>query len=328
VDSINLGTIKNVPIQQVWQGEATVFTPWLANNLQYLAEELGMELVSETTEVPVGDLSADIVARDLSTGRLVVIENQFGRSDHRHLGQILTYAACLGANTVVLVAESIRPGHRTAIDLLNRGMKSILRFYAVEIRIIQIDNSRPAFTLDVICEPEENEGIASGSNARQPSEKEQQYLAFFQSLIDELYNRQFTRARKALPQSWYTFSSENSKVFTYSASFAKHSRVRAEVSIECGNVTMNKQIFDALMSERKEIESAMGSELTWERLDSRKSSRIAIYRPGRIDSSSEELEEIKQWAITELELLRKAFPLRVEAAWQALGAKVPDDETI
>jgi len=327
VDSVNLGTIKNVPIQQVWPGEATVFTPWLASNLQHLAEKLGMELIPETTEAPVGDFSADIVARDLSTNRLVVIENQFGRSDHRHLGQILTYAAGLGANTVVLVAESIRPEHRTAIDLLNRGMKSILRFYAMEISIIQIDDSRPAFTLDIICEPEENEGITSTSNGRQPNEKGQKYLAFFQGLIDDLYNLQFTKAHKAQPQSWYTFSSENSTVFTYSASFALHRRVRTEVNIECGNVSVNKQIFDALFSERKAIESAMGSELTWERLDSRKASRVAVYRAGRIDSSSEELDEIKQWAISKLELFRKVFPPKIEAAWQALGAKVSDDET-
>jgi hypothetical protein len=242
VDLVNLGTIKSVPIQHVWSGEATVFTPWLASNLHFLAEKLGMEFIPETTETPVGDFSADIVARDPSTSRLVIIGNQFGRSDQRHLGQILTYAAGLGASTVIWVAENIRPEHRTAIDLLNRGMRPALRFYAVEISVIRIDDSRPAFTLDAICEPEENESISSVTNGGRPNEKAQMYLAFSQGLIDELYSRQFTKARKAQPQSWYAFSSENSSVFTYMVSFARHKRARTEVYIDCGDGTLDKVI--------------------------------------------------------------------------------------
>lgn len=325
MDSANLGLIKSVPIKQVWPGEATDFTPWLANNLQQLAEKLGMELTPESTEVSVGDFSADIIARDLSTGRLVVIENQFGQTDHRHLGQIITYAAGLRANTVVWIAETIRPEHRVAIDLLNQGLKTTLRFYAVEISVIQIDDSRPAFTLDVICEPEDNESISSTG---QISERGQKYQTFFQSLIDDLYSLQFTKARKAQPQNWYTFSSENTDIFTYAVSFAQHRRVRSEIYIDCGNEKRNKQVFDALLAERSQIEAAIGSELEWERLDRRRASRVALYRPGRIDSSSEELEEIKQWAIASLQRFKLVFPSRIEIAWSSLGPIGSGDETI
>lgn len=316
MESADLGTISNVPIQQVWPKEASDFTPWLAKNLSYLAEKLGMELSLETTEAPVGDFSVDIVARDLATGRRVVIENQFWQTDHKHLGQLITYAAGQGASTVVWVAESIRPEHRVAIDLLNRGMKSVLRFFALEMRVIQIDNSRPAFTFDLICEPEEDDALSASSPAGATSERGQKYLSFFQGLIDDLNSRHFTKARKAQPQNWYTFSSENSEVFTYAISFAQHRRVRAEVYIDCGDAGLNKKVFDQLFAEKKDIESAMGTELTWERLDAKRACRVAIYRAGRIDASSEELEEIKQWGITWLEQFKKVLPGKINFIWE------------
>ncbi len=326
MDFNDLGTIKNVPIQGVWRREATDFTPWLARNLSFLSDKLGMELSLENTEVRIGDFSADILARDLSTSQLVVIENQYGQSDHRHLGQIITYAAGRGATAVVWVAENIRPEHRVAIDLLNRGMKSVLRFYAVEASVIQIDNSRPALTLEVICEPEDSEFESQSQSGGEPSERSQKYLAFFQGLINDLHDRNFTRARKAQPQNWYTFSSENSAVFTYAVSFAQRRRVRAEIYIDSGDAESNKRLFDLLYGQRQELESAVGSELVWERLDEKRASRIALYRLGSIDSPTEELQEIQAWAIATLARFKIAFPSLISTAWTSIQANAQDTE--
>ncbi len=320
MDSIELGTIKNLPMQEVWRREASDFTPWLAHNLNYLSDKLGMELNSEGTEGRVGDFSADIIARDLSTNRLVIIENQYGQSDHRHLGQIITYAAGRGASAVVWVAEDIRPEHRVAIDLLNRGMKSVLRFYAVEVSVIRIDDSRPAFTLDVICEPDEEEAEIRSPNGGEPNERYQKYLVFFQGLIDELNRRHFTRARKAQPQNWYTFSSEDSNVFVYGCSFAQHRRVRAEIYIDSEDADKNKRLFDALHAQKQTLESGMGSALEWERLDNRRASRIALYRTGGIDLPTDELQEIQAWVIERLERFKTVFPPQINAAWALIQA--------
>lgn len=327
MDSNDLGTIKNVPIQEVWRREATDFTPWLARNLSYLSDKLGMELSPENTEVRLGDFSADIVARDLSTSRFVIIENQYGSSDHKHLGQIITYAAGRGASAVVWVAENIRPEHRVAIDLLNRGMKSVLRFYAVEASVIQIDDSRPAFTLDVICEPDEDDIETPSPNGGEPNDRYQKYLVFFQGLIDDLNRRHFTRARKAQPQNWYTFSSENSNIFTYGFSFAQHRRVRAEIYIDSGAADKNKRLFDLLFAQKQTLESAMGSELVWERLDDKRASRVALYRAGSIDSPTEELQEIQAWAIASLERFKTVFPPQISVAWASIQSEAPEMKT-
>lgn len=139
---MDLGTIHPVALKELWSGEATHFTPWLAEHLDVLGEKLGMDLELESTEASAGDFSADIVARDLSTNKLVVIENQYGSTDHKHLGQLITYASVLGAGVVVWIAETIRPEHKSAMDFLNQNLKESLGLFAVKASAIRIDTSK------------------------------------------------------------------------------------------------------------------------------------------------------------------------------------------
>jgi hypothetical protein len=306
---MNFGQIQSLSLKDVWPGEATHFTPWLAQNLDVLADKLAMELTLDSVEVSAGDFSADIVARDLSTNRLVVIENQYGRTDHCHLGQIITYASVLGASAVVWIAESIRQEHKTAINFLNQYFKDGLQFYALEVSVIKIDDSRPAYAFNVACAPAD---ITVLPKNEEPSEIRQKYRAYFQGLIDELRTQhQFTNARVGQPQNWYTFASENSRIFTYSTSFAQRGRIRAEVYIDCGDKAKNEALFDVLYASKAEIEAAMGAELDWERLDNRRACRIALYRDGDIDVTSEVLDDIKRWSIAALLKFKAVFPERI-----------------
>ena len=303
---MELGHIQTVPLKELWPGEATHFTPWIAKNLDILGEKLGMDLELESTEASAGDFSADIVARDLSTNKLVVIENQYGGTDHKHLRQLITYASVLGAGAVVWMAESIRSEHKSAMDFLNQNLKESLSFYAVEASAIRIDESKPAFVLTVVSMP--SEAAVNPQPVPELSETKERYRTYFQSLIDELREtHKFTNARTGQPQNWYTFASENSKVYTYSTSFAKGGRVRVEVYLDTGDKARNEQVFDCLLARKQEIEAALGFELTWERLDSRRACRIAVYRDGEIDADSETLADIKSWTIQNLLRFKAVF---------------------
>src|SRR5436190_1664825 len=76
-----LGELKHVNPREVWPDEARDFTPWLAENLTGLGETLGMDLELTSREAPVGDFCCDLLACDLGTGRIVIIENQFGATN-------------------------------------------------------------------------------------------------------------------------------------------------------------------------------------------------------------------------------------------------------
>ena len=309
---MNLGSVQPVPLRDLWPGEATHFTPWLADNLQVLGNKLGMDLVLESVEAAVGDFSADIIARDLSTNRRVVIENQFGGTDHRHLGQILTYSSVHGAGVVVWIAEVVRPEHKAAIDFLNQNLKQGLALYAVEASAIRIDDSKPAFLLNVVSLPAEAP-ITARDSSEQLSETGEKYRSYFQQLIDELRERhKFTNARAGQPQNWYTFASDNSRVYKFGTSFSQGGKVRVEVYIDTGDKAVNEQLFDCLLTQRDAITSAVGEELQWERLDSRRACRVAIYRDGDIDADSQTLAEIRQWAISHLLQFKRVFPVCIK----------------
>ena len=103
------GALEPVELRQCWPDEARDLTPWMAGEqgLKLLGQALGIELACENCEVPVGPFNADILARDLTTNALVVIENQLERTNHDHFGKTLTYAAVLGASTVVWVVLAL-----------------------------------------------------------------------------------------------------------------------------------------------------------------------------------------------------------------------------
>ena len=309
---MDLGIIQPVSLKSLWPGEATHFTPWLAQNLEVLGRKLGMDLELQSIEAAAGDFSADIVARDLSTSKLVVIENQYGGTDHKHLGQLITYASVLNAGAVVWIAESIRPEHKSAMDFLNHNLKETLLLFAVEATAIRIDDSKPAFILTLVSMPSEA-SIISPEVVPQSSERMERYRAYFQGLIDELrVTHKFTNARTGQPQNWYTFASDNSRVYTFSTSFSQGGKVRVELYLDCGDKANNEQLFDCLLQSKEQIEASIGNELTWERLDHRRACRIALYRDGDIDVDSETLANIRQWTIENLLKFRAVFPAYVQ----------------
>ncbi|QMI49927.1 DUF4268 domain-containing protein [Burkholderia sp. MBR-1] len=305
---MEFGKIVNVPLRNVWNGEATDFTPWLAENLKVLDAALGMDLVLQSREVSAGDFSADIVALDISTNRRIVIENQFGATDHRHLGQIITYASALNANAVVWLAERIRAEHKAAIDFLNVNLKESLQLFAIEASLIKIDDSRPALNFSIVCAPTESP-IADAPDSGEVSDLKRRYQTFFQGLLDELREKHsFTNARMGQPQNWYSFSSENSRVYKYSVNFTNDNRVKAEIYIDTQDKAQNEAIFDLLLQQKDEIERQFGERLEWERLDTRRGCRIAVYRDGSIDAETAELISISHWLVAKLLKLREVFP--------------------
>ena len=119
---IKLSKIEKISLRECWQNEASDFTPWLASedNITLLADALGMnELEVKGQEEHVGPFRADILCVDPGTDKYVLIENQLEKTDHNHLGQILTYAAGLDAVTIIWVAERFTEEHRATIDWLN-----------------------------------------------------------------------------------------------------------------------------------------------------------------------------------------------------------------
>lgn len=301
------GELKNVPLRELWPNEASDFTPWLAENIEALGKALGLELELIDREASVGDFSLDLLAKDLGSSRIAIIENQLTKTDHDHLGKLLTYAAGFSASIVIWVSESIRDEHRQALEWLNQRTDTETYFFGVVTEVLKIDDSKPAYQFKPVVFPNEWQKLKNQKSSQNPSLKGEKYRAYFQSLIDELREKyHFTGARAGQPQSWYSFSSGIRGV-TYGANFAMGGRARTELYIDQGNSEQNKELFDALQAKATDIENTYGSRFTWERLDDKRACKIALYRDAVIDSADNELEQIRQWHVDNLLKIKKVF---------------------
>ena len=170
--SMEFGQLEDVDVRRAWKSEPHNFTPWLADNLDRLSIALGitpsLELIS--SEFAVGDYSADIVARAPGSGEIAVIENQLEGSDHKHLGQVLTYLAGTEAKIIVWVARYFSEPHLSAVRWLNDHTSSEYAFFAVRVRVVQIGDSPLAPVFDVLEQPSEWERTVRSNIARDENE--------------------------------------------------------------------------------------------------------------------------------------------------------------
>lgn len=151
----SLSRLEPVELRQVWAGEASDFTPWLAqpDNLALLGETLGLDLELEAQEQPVGAYRADLLCKDTATDRRVLIENQLETTDHSHLGQILTYAAGLDAAIIIWVSPEFNEEHRAALDWLNEKTSGAVSFFGVKVALYRVSGSPPAPQFTLVSTP-------------------------------------------------------------------------------------------------------------------------------------------------------------------------------
>ncbi len=310
-----IGKLISVDPRMLWPDESHDFTPWVAENLDLLGEELGLDLELEDTETTVGDFFADITATETGRTAKVVVENQLAATDHTHLGQLLTYASGQDADIVIWVTTEFRDEHRQALDWLNQRTDDSLEFYGVTVDLKRIGNSLPAPEFRSVASPnawqKETRKLISGGSSHK-----EKYREFFQVLVDELRDKhQFTKVTKAQPTHSCSFQSGHTRI-SYLAAFGTKARSRVEVQLGRQR-DFNKHIFDGLFERRCEIEEAMGTTLIWERMDQQKSSRIIQHTKGSINDPEQDLAKLRGWMVKTLLKFNAVFRQHLdELIWQ------------
>ena len=186
-----LGRLIKVSPREFWEDEAGDFTPWLAReeNISLLSETIGVELEVEAQEKNVGPFRADILCKDTVTDNWVVIENQLERTNHTHLGQLLTYAAGLEAVTVVWIAERFTDEHRAALDWLNEITDERFSFFGLEIQLWRINDSPMAPKFNVVSHPNSWQKTVTRISRGELSTTNQLYLEYWTKLRNLLEQR-------------------------------------------------------------------------------------------------------------------------------------------
>jgi len=298
--SIPLSRIERVSLRDCWQNEATDFTPWLASeeNIALLADTLGLnELEVLSQEEHVGPFRADILCVESGTGRKVLIENQLEKTNHTHLGQILTYAAGLDTVTIVWIAERFTEEHRAAIDWLNKITDKDFNFFGIEIQLIKIENSPAAPVFDIIAKPNDSTKEARNSTSSSSSENRSEVENFrydFWSAFREYMNNNPTRLFKTQSPSfnhWMNISIGRSGFQITILVNTREQKITIQLYMSDDE---NKTYFDSLFNQKDDAETAIGRKLDWRRLDGKKLSTIDLSRKFDLGDETKQ-EEIFQW---------------------------------
>lgn len=305
---MNLGSLRRVPLREVWSSESADFTPWLAQeeNLKLLGDTLGLDLALEATEQQVGPFRADIVAKDTTDGSFVLIENQLERTDHSHLGQLLTYAAGLSTVTIVWIAERFTDEHRAALDWLNEVTSQDIGFFGLEIELWRIGNSPAAPKFNIVSQP--NEWVKTVSKARSEtplSDIQQLQLEFWTAFKEYLLEqRSPLKVLKPAAQSWTSIPIGRSNFYVEAVIRAKESMVTVQLDLYGSDA---KGHFRRLLQNRTAIESAIGQPLAWNERPDRKTSAIALDMHNVDASDHSRWPEIFAWFHTYLAVFEKTF---------------------
>lgn len=296
--SINkdLSKLVRVPLREAWRHEAGDFTPWLAqpDNLNMLADTLGLsELVYVASEHWVGDFKLDILCTDGDDQ--VIVENQLEETNHKHLGQILAYAAGVGAKKVIWVAESFRPEHASALEFLNENTTEELAFFGVQIELWRIGDSPLAPKFEVVVKPNDwaKSGRVQARAASDASPIKQLQQKFWAALIDKLAKTApHIRPQKPRPQHWLNNSIGRSGFGLNITANTRDERLGVELWMLGPEA---KTRFASLSEQRKEIEDKLGFALDWQELPDSMASRIASWYPDASIEDQSRWEEYLNW---------------------------------
>lgn len=148
-------------------------------------------------------------------------------------------------------------------------------------------------------------------------ERQKAYIDFYSALINELRQQPGFDNLQNRPDgvNWYWtrgVSVRDRGVASFNYSFGRGGIFRIELYIDSGDETLNKQIYDGLVAQKEYVEAEIGHELTWQRLDNRRASRIARIFRGHITDSAEELVELRQKAVPAMLHYVRVMQARVE----------------
>ena len=311
-----LGRLERVELRDIWLSEAIDFTPWLAReeNLKLLGEALGIDLELEAQEKPVGPFRADILCKDLGTDSWVLVENQLERTDHTHLGQLMTYASGLEAVTIVWIAARFTEEHRSTLDWLNRITDGDFRFFGLEVELWRIGDSPAAPKFNIISKPNNwSKAVAHAARAIDDAElsevrlTQRRYWAGLHAALNQK-NGRISGDRKPQAQSWMAYPIGRTGFNLGAVMIRPKRQIRGELYIAGDQA---KLFFGLLQQQAEMIEAELGYPLMWEELPTKRDARVSIYLDDLDPEDEGDWGRQHAWLADRLNDLHRVFSVRV-----------------
>ncbi|MDD5510355.1 MAG: DUF4268 domain-containing protein [Dehalococcoidales bacterium] len=306
---MQLGKLEKVNLREIWKREATDFTHWLSKeeNLSILATEIGISMQLERIEANVGRFSADILAKEDKTERMVIIENQLGQTDHDHFGKLFTYGSGYDAGILVWICSDVREEHRKAIDWLNEKTDNSVNIFLVKMEVWKIGDSRPAPKFQIICSPNNWSKTVKEFGINELTETNKLQLEFWTDFNAYLQNNHVNlRSKKPQPQHWYDITLKDipstQAYLSLTVSFGQNF-IRCEFYIP-----NNKDLYHSVFQNRSAIEEELDLKLAWQENPKAKASGAHIRNNNIKLKSRGEWREAYKWMVEMAGKFATTFP--------------------
>ena len=273
MSTVKIGKLTEVDVRDLWKHEQYDFSNWLAKeeNIKLLDDEIGLTLMDINKEVYIGSYRCDLVAKDETTGQIVIIENQLEATNHDHLGKIITYAAGLDAKTIIWIVKEAREEHKAAIEWLNNNSSEEIGFFLIELHAYKINDSLPAPMFKVVEKPNNfTKTSKQNYSDNELNRSQNERLMFWEEFNTVIVakGKPFS-VRKPTTDHWYDVAIGTSEAHLAINLVNKENKIVLELYI-----LDNKKLFDHLYEDKEKIENTLQMNFSWERLDGKKASRI------------------------------------------------------
>lgn len=309
---MNITKLVPVDIQKVWPTEPYHFTPWLLENSELLSEVLGLQVQLTDREHSVGAFSLDLIGHVVGNeDQKVIVENQYGPTDHRHLGQILTYAGGTEPTVIIWIAEAFREEHRAAIDWLNLNTPTDVRFFGIALGAVGMLGAADTLVaprFDLVCKPNDWEKLArqdaaAGSDGVTP--KNALYKQFWTQFEAEAKARKWTTGTPPAA-NWWTLSS-TAPGWQWSVSYMQGG-CRSELYIDTGDKRRNKFLLAELEKRQPALSSGFADgELKLQYLPDKRASRVECQWNGPVVTDQGQWPQVVAWLVDTQQRLRDAI---------------------
>jgi len=302
--------IKRVPLRELWRKEDKDFTKWLEEHIDFLNDAIGFDISIESREEKVGPFKVDLYSED-SFGNKVIIENQLEKSDHNHLGQLITYLTNLGANIAIWIVKEPCEEHIKAIDWLNEVSPDDISFYLIKLEAIRIGDTSPAGPLFTVIKRPTTEKKQIGLEKKEYAQRHVLREKYWTQLLGEIIKKSPLFANISPSTDNWIGIGMGRGGFNLNLVISKK-YARAEIYINRGEMEENKKAFDSLYALKSEIEKEFNGKLTWERMEDNVTSRIKCQLDGVDVSNEGDWPKMNEFLIDVAERMHRAFkdPIR------------------
>jgi len=311
---IPIGKIKKVPLREIWKKEDKDFNKWLEENIDYLNDIFDFDLSVISRDEKVGPFKVDLYSED-DSGSKVIIENQLEKTDHDHLGKLLTYLINLEANTAIWIAKKPIDEHAEVIEWLNKFTPEDISFYLIKLEAIRIGDQPMAAPHFTIIKGPTRESKQLGEEKKEYAQRHILRKEFWTELLETAKDK--TDLHSNVSPSIYSWIGAGAGKSGIGYNYVVTNKyARSEIYLDRGKEfeepNLNKMRFDELYKHKNKIEEEFGGELDWERLDDRRASRISIKFDGLGLKDKEKWNEIQDQMIDSMIRLEKATRKYIE----------------